>query len=124
MSRILIMDKFLAGAARHRGTQSLEYRLPDDRLSFWTGEYPTAGEVLAFMCGGCGRIALYGGKSHPSMDPPKSSPRRLKSPPSDLGTDGGRPAFGPVPGCGSGIAHARAARRLRAQTPGPAGELK
>jgi hypothetical protein len=36
--------------------------LPDDRLSFWTGKYPTAGTVRAFMCEGCSRIALYGGE--------------------------------------------------------------
>jgi hypothetical protein len=38
----------------------LEYRLPGDRRTFWGGRYPTAGVVNAFMCGGCGRIALYG----------------------------------------------------------------
>jgi hypothetical protein len=27
-----------------------QYRLPEDRLSFWTGKYPTAGPVMAFMC--------------------------------------------------------------------------
>ena len=46
----------------HRYTTTLEYRLSDDRLSFWTGKYPTAGTVMAFMCEGCGRIALYRGK--------------------------------------------------------------
>ncbi|MSU33960.1 MAG: hypothetical protein EXS36_02395 [Pedosphaera sp.] len=43
---------------KHRHTGLLEYRLPDDRLSYWTGKYPTAGEVRAFMCAGCGRIAI------------------------------------------------------------------
>jgi hypothetical protein len=56
MSPITIMDKL------QRTTGSLEYRMPDDRVSFWTGRYPTAGPVLAFLCDGCGRIALYGGK--------------------------------------------------------------
>ena len=60
MSPILIMDKLHPAPTEHRYTGSLEYRLPEDRLSFWTGKYPTAGEVRAFMCAGCGRIALYG----------------------------------------------------------------
>jgi len=70
MSPIIVMDKLHTGPTKqlhmgpttHRNTGSLEYRLPDDRLSFWTGKYPTAGPVAAFMCEGCGRIALYGGK--------------------------------------------------------------
>ena len=61
MSPIIIMDK-APGAARHSYTAPLEYRLPDDRVSFWTGKYPSAGEVRAFMCEACGRIALYGGE--------------------------------------------------------------
>jgi hypothetical protein len=60
MSPILVMDKDSYGITR-RSPQSLTYRLPDDKLSFWTGKYPTAGNVLAFMCADCGRIALYGG---------------------------------------------------------------
>ena len=54
MSPIVIMDKNYYTIAQ------LEYRQPDDRRSFWTGKYPTAGQVQAFMCGGCGRIELYG----------------------------------------------------------------
>ena len=61
MSPIIIMDK-APGVARHSYTGPLEYRLPDDRVSFWTGRYPTAGEVRSFMCEACGRIALYGGE--------------------------------------------------------------
>ena len=61
MSPIIIMDK-APRVARHLHAGSLEYRLPDDRVSFWTGRYPTAGEVRAFMCEACGRIALYGGE--------------------------------------------------------------
>ncbi len=61
MSPVIIMDKSPGGLSRlHIG--ELEYRLTDDRVSFWTGQYPTAGKVRAFMCEGCGRIALYGGK--------------------------------------------------------------
>jgi hypothetical protein len=62
MSPVIIMDKTQPHLYPHRYTGPLEYRLPDDRLSFWTGRFPTAGLVLAFMCEGCGRIALYGGK--------------------------------------------------------------
>jgi len=61
MSPIIVMDKL--GRAY---PSSLEYRLPDDRLSFWTGKYPTAGAVQSFMCEDCGRIALYGSQPDPS----------------------------------------------------------
>lgn len=54
MLPIVIMDKV------HRGASVLEYRMPDDKVSFWTGHYPTAGVVDAYMCAGCGRIAMYG----------------------------------------------------------------
>lgn len=57
MLPIVIMDK-----VHHSGTtRGLEYRRPEDSRSFWTGKYPTAGPVRAFLCAGCGRIALYGG---------------------------------------------------------------
>lgn len=58
MAPIIIMDKSPGGLTRPGYAGELEYRLPDDRVSFWTGQYPTAGKVLAFMCEGCGRIAL------------------------------------------------------------------
>jgi hypothetical protein len=60
MSPVIIMDKLHPWPAEHRHAGSLEYRLPDDRLSFWSGKYPTAGTVQSFMCAKCGRIALYG----------------------------------------------------------------
>jgi hypothetical protein len=59
MSPIFIMDR-APGMASHSYAGPLEYRLPDDRVSFWTGKHPTAGVVQAFMCAGCARIALYG----------------------------------------------------------------
>jgi hypothetical protein len=62
MSPIIVMDKTRPFPTLHRHAASLEYRLPEDQLSFWTGLYPTAGEVMAYMCEGCGRIALYGRK--------------------------------------------------------------
>jgi hypothetical protein len=60
MSPIVIMDKASLRVSEHRHTRPLEYRLPDDQLNFWTGRYQTAGEVQAFLCASCGRIALYG----------------------------------------------------------------
>ncbi|MSR56832.1 MAG: hypothetical protein EXS05_04070 [Planctomycetaceae bacterium] len=59
MSPIIIMDRF------HRESYgpspySLSYRRPEDSRSFWTGKFPTAGTVRAFLCGECGRIAIYG----------------------------------------------------------------
>ena len=60
MSRITIMDTTYPMPTQHRHTKALEYRLPEDQLSFWTGRYSTAGEVRAFLCQECGRIALYG----------------------------------------------------------------
>jgi hypothetical protein len=62
MSPIVIMD-VAPGLARHAVAGPLTYRLPDDQVSFWTGAYPSAGEVKAYLCPGCGRIALYGGKT-------------------------------------------------------------
>lgn len=57
LSPIVVMDKIHPNGA----SQEIEYRRPVDSRSFWTGKYPTAGRVQAFMCGGCGRIVLYGG---------------------------------------------------------------
>jgi hypothetical protein len=58
MSPIKIMDKIVGNAIRE-----LEYRQADDSRSFWTGKYATVGKVRAFLCGNCGRIALYGDAS-------------------------------------------------------------
>jgi hypothetical protein len=66
MAPIVIMDKS-PGVARRLVFGPLEYRLPDDQVSFWTGRYPTAGVVRAFLCAGCGRIALYGDR--PDAEP-------------------------------------------------------
>ena len=63
MAPIVIMD-IAPGQARRAVAGPLTYRLPDDRVSFWTGAYPTAGVVQAFMCQGCARIALYGCAPH------------------------------------------------------------
>ena len=52
---IVIMDNAHGGRI-----YGLEYRQPDDKRSFWTGGYPTAGPVEAYLCQDCGRIALYG----------------------------------------------------------------
>lgn len=39
---------------------SLEYALPDASRGFWSGQLPVAGRVVAFLCGHCGRIQLFG----------------------------------------------------------------
>jgi hypothetical protein len=59
MSPIVVMD-VAPGVARRAVAGPLTYRLPDDRVSFWSGKYPTQGVVQGYMCAGCGRIALYG----------------------------------------------------------------
>ena len=66
MSPIVIMD-IAPGLARRAVAGPLTYRLPDDCVSFWTGKYPTSGVVQAYICAGCGRIALYGDK--PDAEP-------------------------------------------------------
>lgn len=60
MQQIILMDRY---HSNNRFTQELEYRLPDDKRSFWTGKYPTGGNVQAFMCSDCGKINLYGAGS-------------------------------------------------------------
>ena len=59
MSPIIIMD-VAPSLSRRAVAETLSYRMPDDRVSFWTGKYPTAGVVQAYLCAGCDRIALYG----------------------------------------------------------------
>ena len=64
MFPVVLLDKI-----HHTGTpREFEYRQPDDSRSFWTGKYPTAGRVRAFLCEGCGRIALYGSGSETEPD--------------------------------------------------------
>lgn len=60
MSPIIIIDRVGMTYTSGGSTQELSYRRPDDKQSFWTGKYPTTGSVQGFMCGDCGRIALYG----------------------------------------------------------------
>lgn len=62
MVPIVVMDKTIPGLVP-AGT--LEYRLPDDKHSIWSGRFPTAGAVSASMCGRCGRISLYGAAQPP-----------------------------------------------------------
>ena len=63
MSPVVIMDKVGLQFTKGSTIQELEYRLAEDSRSFWTGKYPTAGKVRAFLRGNCGRIALYGDAS-------------------------------------------------------------
>jgi hypothetical protein len=60
MSPIVIIDKVGMQYYSNATKQEMEYRQPDDKQSFWTGKFPTTGKVHGFMCGDCGRIALYG----------------------------------------------------------------
>lgn len=64
MQPIIVMDKSNSRMTGQLNLGILEYRMPDDRVSFWTGKYPTAGPVHAFLCEACGRIALFGGDNH------------------------------------------------------------
>ena len=59
MHEIKLIDK-----ADRNSHASLEYTVPDAKASIWTGRFPIAGRVSAFMCEGCGRIALYGTESN------------------------------------------------------------
>jgi hypothetical protein len=54
MSPVVVMDR------NYKSVAELSYRQLGDKPSFWTGQYATAGTVLSYMCGNCGRIALYG----------------------------------------------------------------
>lgn len=38
----------------------LEYTSREASRSFWSGRFPVEGKISAYMCGGCGRILLYG----------------------------------------------------------------
>ncbi len=38
----------------------MQYASPEAKLSMWSGTFPLQGQVLAFLCSRCGRIALYG----------------------------------------------------------------
>ena len=58
MNVIRIIDN--AGQVGHA---LLSYAAPDAERSFWTGQFPVAGVVQAYMCQSCGRIALYGNAS-------------------------------------------------------------
>jgi hypothetical protein len=52
---IKLIDK--AHGQRHT---DLEYAPADAARSFWTGRYPIEGKVEAYLCAGCGRIAMFG----------------------------------------------------------------
>jgi hypothetical protein len=55
MHKIALIDRGHAGVM-----VDMEYRLPETKRSFWTGQFPVAGKVHAFMCCKCGMIRLYG----------------------------------------------------------------
>ncbi len=55
MAPIFIVDK-----ADHMRHEALEYTLPSEKPSFWTGRFPIKGTVASIMCSGCGYIILKG----------------------------------------------------------------
>ena len=58
MCRIRIIDK--GADTRH---YDFEYSVSDADRSFWTGHYPVAGKVVAYMCDNCARILMFGDRS-------------------------------------------------------------
>jgi hypothetical protein len=68
MIEIVLMDR-----AEYGQVLPLQYRLAGDKPKFWGG-YPSTGNVESWMCGDCGRIALYGAPSEKgSASPPPES---------------------------------------------------
>jgi hypothetical protein len=57
MHQIKLIDK----SGRMDEQTDLEYALPEAKRSFWLGRLPIEGMVVAYLCDGCDRIALYGG---------------------------------------------------------------
>jgi hypothetical protein len=55
MLEIKLIDK---GHFDNRG--ELIYASADAKIGFWSRKFPHEGRVKAYMCGECGRIALYG----------------------------------------------------------------
>jgi ribosomal protein S27AE len=39
---------------------TMQYASLEAKMSRWSGTFPIEGQVLAFLCSRCGRIALYG----------------------------------------------------------------
>lgn len=59
MGPVRLLDK--AGGRSHH---DMEYAAADATRSFFFGSYPAEGKVAAWLCGGCGRLALYA-EPHP-----------------------------------------------------------
>lgn len=57
MSAIFVVDKTHVGGGYHH---ALQYTVPGEKQSFWTGKFPIKGTVGAAMCGKCGRILFRG----------------------------------------------------------------
>jgi len=55
LQAIVVMDVGHQGAVGQ-----LQYYSSGDKRSFWTGRFPTAGTVQAFLCQDCGLISLFG----------------------------------------------------------------
>lgn len=54
MHPIRIVDK--GESYRH---SELEYAAAESARSFWTGQFPIAGRLSAFMCDSCGRVLFF-----------------------------------------------------------------
>jgi hypothetical protein len=59
MNAIRILDNTAKNAGFPVHTD-LSYAVSEAKRSIWTGLFPVEGTVAAYMCGGCGRILLYG----------------------------------------------------------------
>jgi hypothetical protein len=55
LHEVKLLDQ--AHASMHVGP--LEYALPEAKRSMWSGRFPVAGTVQAYLCEDCGRIFLY-----------------------------------------------------------------
>jgi hypothetical protein len=60
MQSVRLLDK--AGGRSHH---DMEYAAPEAKRSFFFGAYPAEGKVAAWLCSGCGRLALYA-EPHPA----------------------------------------------------------
>jgi hypothetical protein len=56
LHEIRLIDKFNVGTHR----TDFHYAGIESKRSFWTGQFPVEGAVVAFLCSHCGRILLYG----------------------------------------------------------------
>ncbi len=63
-----------------------EYAPADAARSFWTGRYPIQGKVEAYLCAGCGRIAMFGQPAGADAAPVFKEDPSLAAPPAKTTT--------------------------------------